>query len=139
MIPILMAYFTIATRSWIPSFLIIQIITIVASAFGEPVARLIQKQGRNNTAKKLPFYLMKRYAGLDNREIGQVFGGIHYLRPVIARISQVAFGMTCLPFALGKKYPNAGCEWGGNTCFPLRRDVKLPILVGLPGITYMSL
>jgi chromosomal replication initiation ATPase DnaA len=87
MIPILMAYFTIATRSWMPSFLIIPILVIVASAFGEPEARLVQKQGRNNTAKKVAVYLMKRYAGLDNREIGQVFGGIHYLHPpLFARI-----------------------------------------------------
>jgi chromosomal replication initiation ATPase DnaA len=49
----------------------------VASAFGEPQGRLVEKQGRN-TAKKVVIYLMKRYACLDNKEIGQVFGGLHY-------------------------------------------------------------
>ncbi len=65
MIPILMAYFTIATRSWMPSFYIILILAIVALSFGEPEAGLVEKQGRNNTAKKVAIYLMKRYAGLD--------------------------------------------------------------------------
>jgi hypothetical protein len=55
--------------------------------FRRPEAWLIQKQGRNNTAKELAIYVMERYAGLDNREIGQVFGGLHYLPPpIFARI-----------------------------------------------------
>ena len=29
-------------------------------------------------AKKVPIYLIKRYTCLDNKEIGQVFGGLHY-------------------------------------------------------------
>jgi hypothetical protein len=49
----------------------------VASAFGEPQGRLVEKQGRN-TAKKVAIYLMKRYTCVDNKEIGQVFGGLHY-------------------------------------------------------------
>jgi hypothetical protein len=49
----------------------------VASAFGEPQGRLVEKQGRN-TAKKVAIYLMKRYTCGDNKEIGQVFGGLHY-------------------------------------------------------------
>jgi chromosomal replication initiation ATPase DnaA len=49
----------------------------VASAFGEPQARFVKKQGRN-TAKKVAIYLMKRYICVDNKEIGQVFGGLHY-------------------------------------------------------------
>ena len=55
-----------------------KILGAVASAFGEPQGRLVEKQGRNNTAKKVAIYLMKRYACLDNKEIGQVFGGLHY-------------------------------------------------------------
>jgi chromosomal replication initiation ATPase DnaA len=50
----------------------------VASAFGEPQGRLVEKQGQNNNAKKVAIYLMKRYTCLDNKEIGQVFGGLHY-------------------------------------------------------------
>jgi hypothetical protein len=43
-----------------------------------PQGRLVEKQGQNNTAKKVAIYLMKRYTCLDNKEIGQVFGGLHY-------------------------------------------------------------
>ncbi len=55
-----------------------KILGAVASAFGEPQCRLVEKQGRNNTAKKVAIYLMKRYGCLDNKEIGQLFGGLHY-------------------------------------------------------------
>ena len=55
-----------------------KILAAVASAFGEPKGRLVEKKGRNNTAKKVAIYLMKRYSCLDNKEIGQVFGGLHY-------------------------------------------------------------
>jgi hypothetical protein len=55
-----------------------KILNAVASAFGEPQARLVEKQGQNNTAKKVAIYLMKRYTCGDNKEIGQVFGGLHY-------------------------------------------------------------
>ncbi len=54
-----------------------KILAAVASAFGEPEGRLVEKQGRNNTAKKVAIYLMKRYTCLDNKEIGRVFGGLH--------------------------------------------------------------
>jgi hypothetical protein len=47
-----------------PSFLIILLLVVVASAFGEPEAGLVEKQGWNNTAKKVAIDLMKRYAGL---------------------------------------------------------------------------
>ncbi len=47
-----------------PSLLIILILVIVASAFGEPEAGLVEKQGWNHTAKKVAIDLMKRYAGL---------------------------------------------------------------------------
>jgi predicted nucleotidyltransferase len=55
-----------------------KILNAVASAFGEQRGRLVEKQGQNNTAKKVAIYLMKRYTRLDNKEIGQVFGGLHY-------------------------------------------------------------
>jgi hypothetical protein len=31
--------------------------------------------------------MMERYAGLDNREIGQVLGGLHYLPPPFLQVS----------------------------------------------------
>ena len=36
------------------------------------------KGARNNTAKKMAIYLIKRYSGLGNQEIGELFGGMHY-------------------------------------------------------------
>ncbi len=45
----------------------------------EALQNQVQNQaGRNNTAKKVAIYLMKRYSGLSNTEIGQIFGGLHY-------------------------------------------------------------
>jgi len=55
-----------------------KILAAVASAFGQPQGRVLEKQGRKNTAKKVATYLMKRYACLDNKEIGKMFGGLHY-------------------------------------------------------------
>ncbi len=43
------------------------------------VGHLFQgRGGRNNTPKKVAIYLIKRYAGLSNQEIGKLFGGMHY-------------------------------------------------------------
>ncbi len=33
---------------------------------------------RNHTARKIAIYLIKRYCGLSNEEIGKFFGGLHY-------------------------------------------------------------
>jgi integrase len=36
------------------------------------------------------------------------------------------FGEVYLPDALGRKYPNAGKEWDGNTCFPAPGFLLIP-------------
>ena len=41
---------------------------------------LTGKGGGRNTAKKVAIYIIKRYAGLGNQEIGTLFGGMHYSR-----------------------------------------------------------
>jgi chromosomal replication initiation ATPase DnaA len=39
---------------------------------------LTGKGDGRNTAKKVAIYVIKRYAGLGNQEIGTLFGGMHY-------------------------------------------------------------
>ncbi|MDY7037197.1 MAG: transposase [Thermodesulfobacteriota bacterium] len=67
-----------------------KILGAVASAFGQPQYRLVEKQGRNNTAKKVAIYLMKRYTCLGNKEIAHVFGGLHYsaVSKAVARLER---------------------------------------------------
>jgi len=55
-----------------------EIIRIVAGAFGVKVESLKDTGRRANTAKKVAIYLVQRYAGLSNDEIGKIFGGVHY-------------------------------------------------------------
>ena len=55
-----------------------EILALVAEAFGVPEVSLIEKEGRNNIAKKTAIYLIKRYSGLSNKEVGKIFRGIHY-------------------------------------------------------------
>jgi len=54
------------------------ILSAVASALRTEVDLLKRKGGRNNTARRVALYLIKRYSGLSNEEIGQFFGGLHY-------------------------------------------------------------
>ena len=54
------------------------VIEKVASMFGVPEESIKEKGGRDNTAKKVALYLIKRYSGLSNQEIGELFGGMHY-------------------------------------------------------------
>ena len=54
------------------------IVSAVASALQTEADLLKRKGGRNNTARRVAMYLMKRYSGLSNEEIGQFFGGLHY-------------------------------------------------------------
>lgn len=35
-------------------------------------------KGKNKKGRKIAIYLIQRYSGLSNREIGEIFGGIHY-------------------------------------------------------------
>jgi REP element-mobilizing transposase RayT len=46
---------------------------------------------RNHTARKIAIYLIKRYCGLSNQEIGKFFGGLHYsaISQASARFSKV--------------------------------------------------
>ena len=53
------------------------ILAAVADSFSVPKVSLIEKKARNNTARKAAVFLMKRYSGLGNREIGELFNGIH--------------------------------------------------------------
>ena len=55
-----------------------EILSVVANSFKTNIEALQNQGGRNNTAKKVAIYLIKRYSGLSNREIGQMFGGVHY-------------------------------------------------------------
>jgi putative transposase len=55
-----------------------EILSAVSIFFETPVEVLKDRGSRNNTAKKVAIYLMKRYSGLSNNEIGHIFGGIHY-------------------------------------------------------------
>ena len=45
---------------------------LLKAAFGKG------KGGGRNTAKKVAIYIIKRYSGLGNQEIGTLFGGMHY-------------------------------------------------------------
>ena len=54
------------------------ILSAVASALRTEVDLLKRKGGRNNTARTVAMYLIKRYSGLSNEEIAQFFGGLHY-------------------------------------------------------------
>lgn len=54
------------------------IISTVAFAFGTGIGDVKGKGGRNNRARKVAIYLIKRYSGLTNQEIGNLFGGMHY-------------------------------------------------------------
>ncbi len=54
------------------------IIRVVARVFRVRVEALNGKRQRGNQARKVAVYLVKRYSGLDNGRVGQLFGGIHY-------------------------------------------------------------
>jgi len=54
------------------------IIRSVARVFRVKVEALNGKRQRGNQARKVAVYLVKRYSGLDNGRVGQLFGGIHY-------------------------------------------------------------
>lgn len=54
------------------------IIRAVARVFRVRVEALNGKRQRGNQARKVAVCLVKRYSGLDNGRIGELFGGIHY-------------------------------------------------------------
>ena len=53
-----------------------RLIRAVAVVFGVDEASL-KKRGWGNRPRGAAIYLIKKYAGLDNREIGAMFGGVH--------------------------------------------------------------
>jgi len=53
-----------------------QILGEVERVFGVREGEFLSKGSRSNTARKVALYLVQRYAGLTNREIGERFGGI---------------------------------------------------------------
>jgi REP element-mobilizing transposase RayT len=55
-----------------------EILSVVSNYFKIHIEDIKDKRCRNNTAKKVAIYLMKRYSGLSNSEIGHIFGGVHY-------------------------------------------------------------
>lgn len=48
------------------------------------------------------------------------------VRQLHERDLQAGFGRVDLPFALGRKYPNAYREWGGSMSFPPRVGLSIP-------------
>lgn len=54
-----------------------EIIKEVAKAFCINGRETLIK-GKNKEGRKVAIYLIQRYSGLSNREIGNIFGGIHY-------------------------------------------------------------
>lgn len=54
-----------------------EIISKVALTFGIDVNTIIEKRRRDNIARKVAIYYVQRHTGLNNEEIGRMFGGIH--------------------------------------------------------------
>ncbi|MCL4537975.1 MAG: transposase [Nitrospirae bacterium] len=50
----------------------------VAVAFGTEAELIRHKGRRDSDARKAAIYLVQRYSGLSNEEIGRIFGGIHF-------------------------------------------------------------
>lgn len=53
-----------------------EIIRIVSDAFEVNGEVIVEKRKRSNIARSVAIYLVHRYSGLSNREIGDLFGGI---------------------------------------------------------------
>jgi len=47
-------------------------------ASGVKEREIQSKRSRSNTARKVAMYLVQRYSGVGNVEVGRRFGGIHY-------------------------------------------------------------
>jgi REP element-mobilizing transposase RayT len=54
-----------------------EIIKEVAQTFGIKEGEVLYR-GKKEEGRKVAVYLIKRYSGLSNKEIGEIFGGIHY-------------------------------------------------------------
>lgn len=55
-----------------------EVISTVAKAFDIKEDTIEGKGNRDNTARKVAIYFVQRYTGLSNKDIGKLFGGIHY-------------------------------------------------------------
>jgi hypothetical protein len=55
-----------------------EILSVVSRFFEIKTEALQDERRRNNTAKKVAIYLIKRYSGMSNKEIGRIFGGMHH-------------------------------------------------------------
>ncbi len=54
------------------------ILTAVAAVMETQEKAITRRGSRQPLARKMAIYLMKRYSGLSNQEVGEVFGGLHY-------------------------------------------------------------
>ena len=54
-----------------------EIIKEVAKTLGIKEGEVLNR-GKNEEGRKIAIYLIQRYSGLSNKEIGEIFGGIHY-------------------------------------------------------------
>jgi REP element-mobilizing transposase RayT len=55
-----------------------EVIGEVAKAFRVDEGMLKERGRRDNTGRKAAIYLVQRYSGLSNEEIGKIFGGVHF-------------------------------------------------------------
>ncbi len=55
-----------------------KIIETVARVFGTEKEEVLQKRSRGCLARPAALYVVQRYSGLRNEEIGKIFGGLHY-------------------------------------------------------------
>lgn len=67
-----------------------KIITAVADTCGVKEEIVTASGGKNNKAKKIAMYLVYQYSGLENTEIGKLFGSIHYsaVSKAVTRLKQ---------------------------------------------------
>ncbi len=66
------------------------VLKAVATAFGILSGALQTPGRRGNQPRKVALYLVRRYCGLSNQEIGAIFGGLHYsaVSKAIVRLDQ---------------------------------------------------
>ncbi len=55
-----------------------EIVRVIAKNFAIKEEEITKKGTRDNPARTIAIYFVKRYTGLSNQEVGKLFGGIHY-------------------------------------------------------------
>ena len=68
------------------SFDVEDVVREVAREFGESEEAIKRKGSRDNRARKVAIYIVKRYSGLSNEKIAKIFGGIHY--SAVSKVSE---------------------------------------------------